>query len=271
MELYQKNNNIYTWLYFYLHNTNGSFFVEYNLLPPNFLLHTSAGGVFVGWKIKGYPGTQKTREYFNDIIARFLIAYKEYKPERLDYTPNVSKNEIKNNKIYELKDFQNLPSLNINIKRKIWTTEQVKTPDQIFWAIKIYTEGLIKEFGEGLPIPYQMIEEYTFRNFYDRKDRGTLRAKCRNVWFWYDNRNWTIPARKKEWKMTRSERARKNAELKKQRARAILLGFIQDNLLKHEYIKKDGSWNITKLSQILKLDKKTIRKHLKELKAEGII
>jgi len=30
--------------------------------------------------------------------------------------------------------------------------------------------------------------------------------------------------------MTRSERERENAKLKKQRARAILLGFIQNNL-----------------------------------------
>jgi len=265
MELYQKSNNIYTWLYFYLHNSDGSFFVEHNLLPPNFLLHTYRG-VFVAWKIAGYPGTKEAREYFNDIIARFLIAYKEYKPERLDYNPNITKNEIKNKKIYELKDFQNLPSL--NTKRKIWTAESVGTIDQVFWAIKIYTEQLIKDFGEGIAVPYQMLEDYAITNFYDRKDRSTLKAKCRNIWNWYNNRNWVL---KKEWKMTRSERARKNAELKKQRARAILLGFIQDNLLKHEYIKKDGSWNITKLAKATKLSRPTIITHLKELKSEGII
>ena len=71
--------------------------------------------------------------------------------------------------------------------------------------------------------------------------------------------------------MTRSERAKKNAELKKQRARAILLGFIQNNLLADEYKKADGTWNVTKLSKATKLDPKTIRKHLKELQEEGLI
>ena len=71
--------------------------------------------------------------------------------------------------------------------------------------------------------------------------------------------------------MRRSERARENAKLKKQRARAVLLGFIQDNLLADEYKKADGTWNITKLSKAIKLDPKTIRKHLKELKEENLL
>ena len=71
--------------------------------------------------------------------------------------------------------------------------------------------------------------------------------------------------------MTRSERAKENAKLKKQRARAILLGFIQNNLLASEYKKADGSWNITKLSKATKLSRPTIINHLKELKEEGII
>ena len=71
--------------------------------------------------------------------------------------------------------------------------------------------------------------------------------------------------------MTRSERARENAKLKKQRARAILLGFIQNNLLADEYKKTDGTWNVTKLSKATKLSRPTIINHLKELKDEGLI
>ena len=257
----------HTWLYFFLYNAQGDEFLEYNLPPPNYLLHAQAG-IFIGWLINGYPGTAKSREYFNDIIARFIIGYKEYKPRRLPYKPNLEREAIKNLKnINELKEFQNLPSLYWANKKKIWTTESVGTIDQIFWSIKIYTEELIKEFGEGTPVPYEMLEDYAFDNFFDRKDRSTLRAKCRNIWNWYNERNWTIPKRK-EWKMTRSERARENAKLKKQRARAILLGFIQNNLLADEYKKKDGTWNITKLSKATKLDPKTIRKHLRD---EGLI
>ena len=272
LSLYERlSMKVYhTWLYFFLWDAIGDEFLEYNLPPPNYLLHAQRG-IFIGWLVNGYPGTAKAREYFNDIIARFIIGYKEYKPRRLPYKPNLEREAIKNLKnINELKEFQNLPSLYWANKKKIWTTESVGTIDQIFWSIKIYTEELIKEFGEGVPIPYEMLEDYAFDNFFDRKDRSTLRAKCRNIWNWYNERNWTIPKRK-EWKMTRSERAKENAKLKKQRARAILLGFIQNNLLADEYKKTDGTWNITKLSKTTKLDPKTIRKHLKELRDEGLI
>ena len=265
MELYQK-----TWLYFFLYDAIGDEFLEYNLPAPNYLLHAQKG-VFIGWLINGYPGTKKSREYFNDIIARFIIAYKQNKPERLPYKPIFEREAIIDTKhTWELKNFQNLPSLYWANEKEIWTTNSTGTIDQIFWAIKIYTEELIKEFGEGVPVPYELLQDFAFRNFFDRKDKSTLRAKCRNIWNWYNERGWTIPKRK-EWKMTRSERAKENAKLKKQRARAILLGFIQNNLLANEYIKTDGTWNISKLSKATKLDPKTIRKHLKSLIQEGII
>ena len=265
MELYQK-----TWLYFFLYDAIGDEFLEYNLPAPNYLLHAQRG-VFIGWLINGYPGTKKSREYFNDIIARFIIAYKQHKPERLPYKPIFEREAIIDTKhTWELKNFQNLPSLYWANEKEIWTTNSTGTIDQIFWAIKIYTEELIKEFGEGVPVSYELLQDFAFRNFFDRKDKSTLRAKCRNIWNWYNERGWTIPKRK-EWKMTRSERAKENAKLKKQRARAILLGFIQNNLLANEYIKTDGTWNISKLSKATKLDPKTIRKHLKSLIQEGII
>jgi len=266
MKVYQKN--VTTWLYFYLRHAQGDFFIDYNLLPPNYLLVT-AQGIFTGWQIEGYPGTKQAREYFNDIIARFLLGFKEYQPERLSYKPNIAKNEIKNNKVYELKDFQNLPS--IQTKKEISSAESAGTIDQIFWSIKIYTEEMIKELGEGVPVPYQMLEDYALNNFFDRKDKSTLRAKCRNIWNWYNKRDWTIPTRKKEWEMTRSERAKKNAELKRERARATLLGFIKGNLLANEYIKNNGSWNIKELSKATGLHRNTISKHLKEMREEGII
>jgi len=264
MELY------HTWLYFFLWDALGVEFMDYKLPPPNYLLHAQRG-VFIGWLIKGYPGTAKSREYFNDIIARFIIAFKEHKPERLPYKPNLEREALKDLKnSYELSQFQNLPSLYWANKKKIWSADSVGTIDQIFWAIKLYTEELIKEFGEGTPIPYELLQDFTFRNFFDRKDKSTLRAKCKNIWNWYNERGWTIPKRK-EWKMTRSERAKKNAELKKQRARATLLGFIQNNLLANEYKKPDGTWNIKELSKATGLHRNTISKHLKELKEEGKI
>ena len=272
MKLYQKRciKPIHTWIYFFMHNATGSEFLDYKLPFPNFVLHTHQG-VFIGWKINGYPGTQEAREYFNDIIARFIITFSEYKPERLDYPPKKHPNALIDLKpSYELSQFQNLKSIT-SLPKEYKTTESIAVADQTFWAIKLYTEDLIRSFGEGIPVPYDSLEEFAMRNFYDKKDRSTLRAKCRNIWNWYDKRNWTIPTRKKELEMTRSERAKANAQLKKIRARATILGFIKDNLFTNEYKRSNGAWNISKLAKATKIHRDTVRKHLKELQEEGII
>jgi hypothetical protein len=250
-----------TWLYFFLWNARGDEFLDYNLPAPNYLLHGHKG-VFIGWLINGYPGTKEAREYFNDIIARFIIGYKNYKPERLPYKPNLEREAIKDTaNTHELKEFQNLPSLYWANKKKIWSSESIGTIDQIFWAIKLYTEELIKEFGEGTPVPYEMLQDYAFKNFFDRKDKSTLRAKCRNIWNWYNERGW---------KMTRRERALKNAQSIKERKRKQILSAIT-GVFADEYKKADGTWNIYKLTKDLGMSKNTIKRHLKELKEEGLI
>jgi len=256
MKLYHK-----TWLYFFLWDAIGDEFLEYNLPSPNYLLHAQAG-IFIGWLINGYPGTKESREYFNDIIARFIIAYKQNKPERLPYKPNLERDAIKdNNNTHELKEFQNLPSLYWATKKKIWSAESVGTTDQIFWAIKIYTEELIKEFGEGTPVPYELLQDFAFENFFDRKDKSTLKAKCRNIWNWYNERGW---------KMTRRERALTNAKSIKEKKRIQILNAVT-GIMKDEYIKDNGTWNIYKLTKDLEMSKNTIKRHLKELIQEGLI
>jgi len=251
----------HTWLYFFLYDAIGDEFLEYNLPPPNYLLHAQRG-VFIGWLINGYPGTKKSREYFNDIIARFIIAYKQHQPERLPYEPILKREAIIDTKhTRELKHFQNLPSLYWANEKEIWTTNSAGTIDQIFWAIKIYTEELIKEFGEGVPVPYELLQDFAFRNFFDRKDKSTLRAKCRNIWRWYDERGW---------KVTRRERALKNAQSIKEKKRRQILNAVT-GIMRDEYIKADGTWNIYKLTKDLGMSKNTIKRHLKALIQEGII
>jgi DNA-binding transcriptional ArsR family regulator len=282
MELYQKKEKITTWLYFYL-NGAGAEFLDYKLPFPNFLQHINKG-YYIGWKINDFPGTKEARDYFNDVIARFLITFKDYKPEKLEFNPKKDEYthfNLKNS--YELSDFQNLKSIKTPVKIQK-RAESINTTDQIFWAIKYYTEDLIMEFGAGNIIPYNLIEEYAFRHFYDKKDRSTLKAKCRNIWNWYNNRDWTIskpftitketPQNNKiikEKLMTRQERAKKNAELKFNRARASILGIIKDNILAPTYLKKDNSWNVSHIAKDLKMSRTTIIKHLKLLKEEGLI
>ena len=155
--------------------------IDYNLPTPNYLLHTQSGA-FIGWVIRGYPGTEKSKQYFNDIVARFIITFSKHKPERLPYAPNLERKAHKLlNTAYDLKEFQGLKS--ISLPKKHWKnyTEQTKLIDQTFWAIKLHTEDLIRKFSEGNIIPYELIEDFAFRNFLDNKESSTLKAKCRSI------------------------------------------------------------------------------------------
>ena len=70
--------------------------------------------------------------------------------------------------------------------------------------------------------------------------------------------------------MTRRERALTNAQsIKEKKRRQILNGVT--GIMKDEYIKDDGTWNIYKLTKDLGMSKNTIKRHLKSLIQEGII
>lgn len=219
--------------------------------------------------INGYPGTKKSEAYFNDIIARFLLTFAEYRPERLAYRPYTERKAHKVlDRAYDLKQFQGLKS--ISLPRKIQIRgETIHHIDQVFWAIKNYTEACIQKFGEGVAVPYQMLENFAMDNFLAKKERSTLRSKCRAIWNWYDERNWTIP-KKREFEMTRSERARNNARLKYERAQAAVLGIIK-GLIANEFVKEDGSWNVSKIARHLGMSRNTVIKHIRDLKEKGII
>ena len=156
------------------------------------------------------------------------------------------------------------------------------TKDKIFWAIKFYVEDTIKQQGEYIPIPYQTIEEFAFAKFTE-KEKSTLRAKCRAIWYWYDKRNWVIenyePPRwnyqrktkdDKELLMTRIENIKKIHKNKKEITRKKILNLIT-GMFKNDYIKKDLSYNVSRIAKDTNLSRPTIIKHLKELKEEGLI
>jgi DNA-binding transcriptional ArsR family regulator len=85
-----------------------------------------------------------------------------------------------------------------------------------------------------------------------------------------NNWNYKRKMTDEEYEMTRAERARANAKKIKETKRKIILDAIT-GMFKHKYIKDDGTWNIYRLSKDLKMSHNTIRKHLKELKEEGMI
>ena len=169
---------------------------------------------------------------------------------------------------YDLKEFQGLKSISLQRLPQL-QGESVEHIDQVFWAIKNFTEACIQKFGEGVVVPYQAIEDFAMRNFLAKKERSTLRAKCRSIWNWYNERDWTIPQRK-EFEMTRSERAKANAKLKYQRAQAAILGLLK-GLFADEFRKEDGTWNVSKIARSTKLSRPTVIRHLRELQEKGLL
>lgn len=258
-----------TWLFFYLYGAIGVEWQDEGLPPPCYLLHSNAGAT-IGWQIKGFPGTIKAREYFNDIIARVVITFADYRPQRVQ-RPDKSLDadaHVNATVAYDLKQFGNLKSLYWRgQKAEKFALVKAGEQDKIFWAIKLYVEARIKQQGEGTPVIYQELEAWAFETFWiderRAKDKSTLRAKCRSVWNWYDARGWTIP--KKESQMTRSERARANAKLKAIRAENAVRSAVQSLKFLNERI------SIRKVAEYAQVSKSTAEKYLRKLREEGLI
>jgi len=151
--------------------------------------------------------------------------------------------------------------------------------DYCFWAIKLYTEDLIRQFGEGTPVPSHMVEDWAYTQFDDhKKGLSTVRAKCRSIWLWYDKQSWELPkyTRKrkfntltevKELRMTRQERALSNSKARADKARKAVINTIT-GMFSDEYKKKSGAWHIGKIAEATKLNRKVVSKYLKQWEEE---
>jgi len=224
----------------------------------------------IAYALDGYFGTLQGTQYLNDIIARFLITFRECKPSRVVTTcgavaPRFSPTHSGTyfSKIYKLKELQALKSMSA---KKLPRASADKFEDFTFWAIKFHCEDLIKE--QGVVSAAQLIQ-FALENF-EGKEHSTLKAKCRSVWNYYEQRNWTIPkpyTKKDQGEVmaTRLEhinQVNQNRVLKNQnKIKAIL-----DDIFLQDDIKfKNGKYRIGKIAKLTKLTEKTVSKYLKEM------
>lgn len=239
MELYKKNTKISITI-----NGDGSEIFEYSLPLPHH--YTRNGDIYtISYTINGFFNTNKGVAYLNDILARFTISMRVLNTK-------ISSSEDDG---IELCCFQGLKSV---VRHKDYERVDVGQ-DNIFWAIKLYTEDLIRESGEGNEVAYSLIESFAFARFVDRaKDKSTLKAKCRSVWNWYNNQGWTIPNRK-GLGMSRQEAginaAKKNAEKTKAKIQKAIAGleFMQEKI------------NIANVARDAGVSRNTAKKYLIEL------
>lgn len=234
------------WLHFHAIG-DGLDMLEASLPTPNYYYRTNKGSYTVAWLLNGYFGTVKGRAYLNDIIGRLSLGVKI--SNRLNYAPKTA-----TGRAYELKEFQNLPSLP---RRKEQIPNTAKYEDAIFWAIKLETIARIRIAGGW--IDYDSLKDWAFDMFITKaKDRSTLRAKVKSVWKWYDERNWQTDER--NFTMSRAEAGRKAHEKlakdteAKVRGAITALEFLQEKITASAVAKQAG------------VHRHTAAKYLKEMK-----
>jgi len=244
---------------------DGIEWMDEGLPTPTYLEHINRGYI-IAWAIDGFFWTEKGQKYLNDIIARVLITFAPFRPQRLNFKPNITSAGHYYPKIYKLKELQALRSLAYKQKAPLRADNY---SDYTFWAIKLFCEDLIRKQGI---VGYEQLEEFALANFLAKKDRSTLKAKCRSVWHWYNDRDWKLDGYKRkmtneEYEMTRRERSEANAKLKFERSKKAIINTIT-GLYADEYKKKNGSWHIGKIAKAVSMTEKTVAKHLKEYERE---
>ncbi len=174
----------------------------------------------------------------------------------------------------KLREFQNLESI-----KKAWNNPNAyKFDDAVFWGIKLYVESYIKQSGEGSILPYNTLENYAISVFVDdgvkKRDKSTIRSKCRNIWNWYNKRGWTSGLNQKKYKnlqeylkstkMTRKENMIKLNKQKADNTKRKVLSVIT-GMFANEYKKKNGEWNIAKISKDIGVSRNSVYKYLQQL------
>ena len=214
------------------------------------------------WLIDGYFGTSKSIEFLNDIIARFIITYPHSSHFKHYYDSKSTIQPLK------LKQFQNLKSRATQIINN--NNRYDSTTDFIFWCLKLHAELVIQEKGI---FTYEELLEYGLNNFIDKaKDRSTLRAKCRNIFRWYLERDFEIPQRrekskksKRELMATRQEHAKKiHTKLAEDTKRKIIncITGTCKNEYKFQSGKRAGKWIVSKIAKDSGTSRPTVMKYL---------
>lgn len=224
----------------------------------------------IAYAIDGYFGTHAGTEYLNDIIARFLVSFRDCKPSRVSSSlitrrcasSSSTSSDTYLPRIYKLRELQALKSLS-NSKLPRATAD--KFDDFTFWAIKFHCEDLIK--SQGMATAEQLIE-FACTNF-EGKEKSTLKAKCRSVWNYYEQRNWTIPVpytkKPKEQVMaTRREHIAQVNKNRMQKNRNKIKAVLDDIFLQDKIKFKNGKYRIGKIAELTNMTEKTVSKYLKE-------
>lgn len=248
---------------------DGSEIFDYNLPQPHNYIRNTLDRYTIEYYLYGnFFRTNKSGEYINDILARFTLSMRIIEAKAKIVRGYIKQKPLK---LYANNQFNSLKSIE---KFRYKETVDIGR-DNVFWAIKLYTEHLIKESG-GSMVAYSLLESFAFSRFIDRaKDKSTLKAKCRSIWEWYSDRDWTVPKRYErtlkqyleDTKMTRIENMKKINSDKTDRNYRKVVNLLT-GLFSDDFKKKSGTWHYGKICKELNLSPNTVKKYIKQYESE---
>jgi len=290
-------NKEFFFIFFYLAGGKGDEWIELYLPLPNVIIYPKGkNGVFIGYFIEGFFGTEKNRRFLKDIIKRFEktflklshIGYIERikHPPILDYQADY---RLQLDVIYSLKDFSSiLESLEYELSKKEENIENLKiakaigerkiTDDALFDYMRFIAYDFVKTNGkEALTKEYlEQIGELGNEILGKTKEQSTIKAKAKAIYNWIienyrvgkelESRNYVRKTKDdEELLMTKQELALKNSKMRAKKTKEKVYKAIQELKEKEEKITS------IKIMEIAKVSKNSALKYLKQAREEGII
>ena len=287
-------------IFFYIAGAKGDEFIELELPIPNLIIYPkNKNGVFIGYFIEGFFGTEKAKAFLADIIKRFEKTFLKLSHigyiERIKHPPIIDENtncHFQMEVIYSLKDFSRvLDSLDNKVSKKEEKIENLKiakalgekktTDDALFDYMRFIAYDFVKANGkEALTREYlEKIGEIGNEVLGKTKEFSTIRAKAKAIYEWviknYRVRkelenvcNWDYVRKTKndeELKMTKKEIALKNSKMRAEKTKAKVYKAIQELKEKGEKITS------IKIMKLAKVSKNSALKYIKQAREEGLI
>ena len=252
-QIYNKNNdnlsNLSTLLKIKVAGDGCELF-DYNLPTPHTYKRFDSNEYTIEYLLNGVFWTKQSNNFLNEILLRFNISMniKNIETKTVKDKPNA----------YELKLFSSSSNLK-SLSKVIHKPNTEKNSDSIFWGIKLFVEHYIGQ-NEGF-VAYSTLENYAFTHYVDlAKDKSTLRAKCRSVWNYYNDREWQtdrkyIKKNKEEVMANRLENITKLNEERKIKTEIKIKAAI-------DYLNKtDKKITAKAIGEFTKLNKNTLTKY----------
>jgi len=300
LKLYHKSlkNKEFFFIFFYIAGAKGDEFIELRLPVPNIIIYPgNKNGVFIGYFIEGFFGTEKNSKFLEDIIKRFEKSFIKLSHigyiERIKHPPIIDEKtncHFQMDIIYSLKDFSRvLDSLDYKVSEKEKQIENLKiakalgerkiTDDALFDYMRFIAYDYVKTNSkEALTREYlEKVGEIGNEVLGKTKEFSIIRAKAKAIYNWvienYNSgktfkNNWNYVRKTKdeeELKMTRRERALTNSKKRAEKTKKKIYESIKKLKEKEERI------TIKNIIRVANVGYTSAQKYLRQAKEEGII